>query len=61
MDSVPELVKDLEQLNWDKDSGIDKTDALRSHLSDAFGYMVIKMFAVNAVVHNSQKHLPNIM
>jgi hypothetical protein len=28
MDVVPELTKDLEQLSWDKDQGIDKTDSL---------------------------------
>jgi len=40
MDNCPEIVKDWEQLTYDKDSGIDKSDQLRSHLSDAFGYEV---------------------
>ena len=61
MESVPELTKDLEQLSWDKDMGIDKTDSLRSHLSDAFGYMVYQMFVPKQVAHHSQRSLPSII
>lgn len=61
MDSVPELTKDLEQLSWDKDMGIDKSDNLRSHLSDAFGYMVYQMFVPKQVAHHSQRALPSII
>ena len=61
MDSVPELVKDLEQLSWDKDSGIDKSDSLRSHLSDAFGYLIYQMFVPKAIAHSSQRGLPSII
>ena len=52
---------DLEQLSWDKDMGIDKTDSLRSHLSDAFGYMVYQMFVPKQVAHHSQRALPSII
>lgn len=34
-----ELVKDFETMTWD-DKGINKDDVLRSHLSDAAGYMI---------------------
>ena len=61
MDSVPELAKDLEQLSWDKDMGIDKTDSLRSHLSDAFGYMVYQIFVPKQIAHHSQRALPSII
>lgn len=61
IDTVPELVKDLEQLNWDKDQGIDKTDSLRSHLSDALGYMVYQMFVPKQIAHHSQRALPSII
>lgn len=61
MDAVPELTKDLEQLSWDKDMGIDKTDSLRSHLSDAFGYMVYQMFVPKQIAHHSQRALPSII
>lgn len=50
--SCGELVKDFLQLQWKKDSGgnttgqIDKSDAKRSHISDAFGYFIEKEFAM---------------
>lgn len=42
-ENCKELIKDLEVLNYSGD-GIDKSDILRSHLSDAMGYMVHKLF-----------------
>jgi hypothetical protein len=47
-ENCKELIKDLEVLNY-SGSGIDKSDILRSHLSDAMGYMVHKLFPYRAI------------
>lgn len=38
----PELIKDFESIDWTAE-GIDKSDRLRSHLSDAAGYLIHKI------------------
>lgn len=48
LEGCPELVKDFEQLTW-KGEGIDKTDKMRSHLSDALGYLVHKIAPFQAI------------
>jgi len=46
LDNCPELIKDLEQITYDRDLGIDKSDPLRSHLSDALGYLLHKEYGL---------------
>jgi hypothetical protein len=47
-----ELFKDLERVHWKNDSygnplnDIDKSDPLRTHVSDALGYMIAKEFSM---------------
>ncbi len=49
-EACPGLVQDLERVRWSAaggtTGGIDKSDPMRSHLSDALGYMVSKEFAM---------------
>jgi hypothetical protein len=40
-----ELIRDLERVSWGKD-GVDKSDPMRSHLSDALGYVVAREFGM---------------
>lgn len=47
-EKCPQLVKDLEVINYSGDT-IDKSDLLRSHLSDAFGYMLDTLFPYRAI------------
>ena len=47
-----ELIQDLERVHWRSDSNgntvplIDKSDLLRSHVSDALGYMIYQEFGM---------------
>jgi hypothetical protein len=46
-----ELVKDFEMLSWDG-SGIDKSDQLRSHISDAAGYLIHSIYPFKVESHH---------
>lgn len=52
--SCIELVKDMLQVQWKRDSGgnttgqIDKSDMARTHVSDAYGYFVQKEFGITS-------------
>jgi hypothetical protein len=52
LDNCKELIKDLEMLNWSGE-GIDKSDKLRSHLSDAMGYLIHKLYPYRAIAARS--------
>jgi hypothetical protein len=51
-----DLINDLEQIIWKADphgnslSEIDKSDPMRSHLSDALGYHVVREFPLRGLV-----------
>lgn len=47
-----ELMKDFEMISWDG-SGIDKSDQLRSHLSDAAGYLCHTLYPFKAIASRS--------
>jgi Intein splicing domain/Terminase large subunit, T4likevirus-type, N-terminal len=44
VDNCPELITDLEVLDFSETGGIDKSDSLRSHLSDALGYLIYQLY-----------------
>ena len=50
-----ELIADFQQVQWKRDSGgnttgqIDKSDAQRTHVSDAFGYFIQKEFGLKSL------------
>jgi len=43
-----ELIEDLEQVAWDRDGGIDKSDPARTHYSDELRYLVHRLWPVPA-------------
>lgn len=57
----PELIKDFEMLTWAGDN-IDKGDLLRSHLSDALGYLLHRVYpykqAADLAAHRQRQKKP---
>ena len=43
-----ELIEDLEQVAWDRDGGIDKSDASRTHYSDELRHLIHRIWPVPA-------------
>jgi hypothetical protein len=60
-----ELAKDFEQVGWKTDANgnalaeLDKSDGLRTHVSDALGYMIAKEFPMRGV--RGEKGGPSIV
>jgi len=58
-----ELIKDLEQIAWKSDpngrtlNDIDNSDGMRTHTSDAFGYMLWQEMGIRARVGYSSMHI----
>ena len=54
--SCQHLIKDLEQVCWKADphgnplSELDKSDPMRTHVSDAVGYLIEREFGMRAIV-----------
>jgi hypothetical protein len=50
------LIKDLEQISWKADphgsslAGLDKSDPMRTHVSDALGYFIARQFPMRATM-----------
>jgi len=46
--SCRELITDLEEVSWDDYGKIDKSDSKRTHMGDALGYLVHRLFPVGS-------------
>jgi hypothetical protein len=61
LNQAPELVKDLEMLGWNQKgdrTDVDKSDPLRSHLSDAAGYLIHSIYPYRKAAIELRKDKP---